>query len=250
MRETDSTTRRRVLKITGAAGATAFIAGCTDGNGNDEEPAEENGEEPAEENGEEENGEEMENGEVIEPDTRIVLFAETAGWEGEEPEEISGEENPTLTLQDGESYEIGWEEGDGQTHNIELVDEDDEVVDDYETDEAEEGGDDQFIEFDASDDIAEYVCRPHEGTMRGTIEIETNGNGAAEDENGEDENGEDENGEDENGEDENGEDENGEDENGEEENGEDENGEDENGEDENGEDENGEDENGEDEENN
>ncbi|MFU8869281.1 plastocyanin/azurin family copper-binding protein [Natronococcus sp.] len=242
MKETDTATRRNVLKIAGAAGAMAFVAGCTDGgngNGEDpaeeengEDPAEENGEDPAEENGEdpaEENGEDTENGEAIEPDTTIEFDAQTSGWVGIEPEEIADEENPTLTLQDGESYEIGWEESDGQVHNIELVDENDEVVDDYQTEESEEGGDDQFIEFDASDDIAEYVCRPHEGTMRGTIEIEANGNG--EDEADEEENGEEEeeNGEDEMDE-ENGEDtENGEDE----ENGEDtENGDDENGEDE------------------
>jgi plastocyanin len=209
MRETDRTSRRRVLKIAGAAGATALVAGCTDGNGNGEDPAEEE-EDPAEE---EENGmdeeeedpaedeeedpaedeeEENGNGEAIEPDTQIVLDAQTAGWVGVEPEEIADDENPTITLQDGESYEIGWEEGDGSSHNIELVDDSDEVVDDYETEEDTEGGDDQFIEFDATDEIVEYVCRPHEGTMRGSIEIgEGNGNGAAEDEE-EEENGMDE----------------------------------------------------------
>jgi plastocyanin len=219
MKETDQTTRRSVLKLTGAVGVTALVAGCTDGNGNGEDPAEEeNGEDPAEENGEdpaeEESGEdpdeeedpeeedpeededpdeEEQNGEALEPDTRIEFDAQTQGWLGVEPEEIADEENPTLTLQDGESYEIGWEEGDGSTHNIELVDDDDEVVDDYETEEDTEGGDDQFIEFDASDEIAEYVCRPHEGTMRGTIEIETNGtaeeNGDTEEDEDTEENG-------------------------------------------------------------
>jgi hypothetical protein len=206
MRDTDPISRRNVLKITGAVGVTTFIAGCNEGgNGNGDDPAEENGEEPADENGEEpaeENGDDEANGngngEALEPDTRIEFDAQTNGWVGVEPEEIADEENPTLTLQDGESYEIGWEEGDGSQHNIELVDEDDEVVEDYETEESDEGGDDQFIEFDATDEIAEYVCRPHENTMRGTIEIETNGagdengadeeeeNGAAEDEENED----------------------------------------------------------------
>lgn len=186
MRDTDPISRRNVLKITGAVGVTTFIAGCNEGgngNGNGDDQAEENDEEPADGNGDEEtngNG----NGEVIEPDTRIEFDAQTDGWVGVEPEEIADEDNPTLTLQDGESYEIGWEEGDGSQHNIELVDENDEVVEDYETEESEEGGDDQFIEFDATDEIIEYVCRPHEGTMRGTIEIETNGEG---DENGADE---------------------------------------------------------------
>ncbi|MDJ1432341.1 hypothetical protein [Halostagnicola sp. A-GB9-2] len=114
----------------------------------------------------------QEDDEALEPDTRIVFEGLTEGWLGVEPEEIADEDNPTLTLQDGESYEIGWEEGDGQEHNIELVDEDDEVVEDYETEEATEGGDEQFIEFDATDEIVEYVCRLHPETMRGEIEIE------------------------------------------------------------------------------
>ncbi|WP_306059578.1 twin-arginine translocation signal domain-containing protein [Natronococcus wangiae] len=166
MRETGSTTRRNVLKIAGAAGATALIAGCSDGGGN-------GGNGGGGGNG----GESQEGGQPvpIEPDTRIVFEAQTQYWLGVEPEDIADQENPTLALQDGESYEIGWEEGDGATHNIELVDDSDEVVDDYQTEEATEGGPEQFIEFDMSGDIAEYVCRPHQGTMRGTIEMEGGG---------------------------------------------------------------------------
>ena len=114
----------------------------------------------------------QEDDEALEPDTQIVLDAQTDGWIGVEPEEIADDENPTLTLQDGESYEIGWEEGDGESHNIELVDDNDEVVEDYETEEATEGGDDQFIEFDATDEIVEYVCQVHPEAMRGEIEIQ------------------------------------------------------------------------------
>lgn len=139
------TTRRRVLQTTGGV----LLLGLGSASASAQEDAED-----------------------IEPDTRIVFEALTEGWVGVEPEGIEDEENPTLTLQDGESYEIGWEEGDGQPHNIELVDEDDEVVEDYETEEATEGGDDQFIEFDATDEIVEYVCRVHPTTMRGEIEIE------------------------------------------------------------------------------
>lgn len=139
------TTRRRVLQLTG--GALLLGVGSAPANAQEDD-------------------------EALEPDTRIVLEALTEGWVGVEPEEIADEDNPTLTLQDGESYEIGWEEGDGQTHNIELVDDNDEVVEDFETEEADEGGDDQFIEFDASDEIVEYVCRVHPEAMRGEIEIE------------------------------------------------------------------------------
>ncbi|WP_323172341.1 hypothetical protein [Natrialba sp. PRR66] len=138
------TTRRRVLQLTGGALLLGF--GGASASAQDDE--------------------------TIEPETRIEFDAQTSGWVGIEPEAIADEDNPTLTLQDGETYEIGWEEGDGASHNIELVDENDEVVDDYETEEATEGGEDQFIEFDATDEIVEYVCRVHPNTMRGEIEIE------------------------------------------------------------------------------
>ncbi|ELZ02790.1 cupredoxin domain-containing protein [Natrialba asiatica] len=138
------TTRRRVLQLTGGALLIGF--GSASASAQDDE--------------------------VIEPETRIELDAQTSGWVGIEPEAIADEDNPTLTLQEDETYEIGWEEGDGASHNIELVDENDEVVDDYETEEATEGGEDQFIEFDATDEIVEYVCRVHPNTMRGEIEIE------------------------------------------------------------------------------
>ncbi|ELY95570.1 cupredoxin domain-containing protein [Natrialba taiwanensis] len=139
------TTRRRVLQLTGGALLLGFGSASASAQDDDE---------------------------AIEPETRIELDAQTPGWVGIEPEAIADEDNPTLTLQDGETYEIGWEEGDGASHNIELVDENDEVVDDYETEEATEGGEDQFIEFDVTDEIVEYVCRVHPNTMRGEIEIE------------------------------------------------------------------------------
>ncbi|MFC4438384.1 MULTISPECIES: twin-arginine translocation signal domain-containing protein [Natrialbaceae] len=176
MRETDPITRRNVLKIAGATGATALIAGCG-GNGNGgEEPAEENGEEPAEGN-ETEDNETGGGGEALEPDTRIVLMAETQGWQGQEPEEIADEENPTITLQEGESYEIGWEEGDGSSHNIEIRDDSDEVVDDLSTEVSDEGGEDQFLEFDASSEMAAYVCEPHQDTMNGELQVESGEDG-------------------------------------------------------------------------
>ncbi|ADD04034.1 uncharacterized protein Nmag_0446 [Natrialba magadii ATCC 43099] len=220
MAENNPTTRRTILKVSGAVGAGAFLAGCADnGNGNDEPAPDDDDDEPVTDD---ENDEpDDENGEAIEPGTVIELDAQTPGWIGIEPEEIEDEENPTITLEEGEEYEIGWEVGDGSTHNIELVDEDDEVVDDYETDEVDEGGDDQFIEFEATDEIAEYVCRPHDGTMRGAFEIVEAENGDEDDEaedNGDDENGNDDNGDDENGNDDTGNDENGDDENGDDEN--------------------------------
>jgi plastocyanin len=195
MRDRTRPTRRNVLKTVGVVGATAFIAGCND-NGNDEP----DDEEPANDEPDDDDEPDDENGEAIEPGTRIEFDAQTSGWVGIEPEEIADEENPTLTLQEGEEYEMGWEEGDGQQHNIEIRDEDDEVVDDLETEITDEGGDDQFLELEASEEMATYVCEPHEGTMIGDLEIE--GNGEAEDDEEDDEAEDEMDDEEENGEDE------------------------------------------------
>ncbi|WP_090504972.1 hypothetical protein [Natronorubrum sediminis] len=108
----------------------------------------------------------------IEPDTTIMFEGETAGWIGVEPEEIEGEENPTLVLEEGEEYEIGWEQGDDASHNLELVDEDDEVVDEHETEVTDDPNEDDTFEFEATDEIVEYVCRQHPDTMRGEIRVE------------------------------------------------------------------------------
>ena len=146
--------RRTALKVTGAAAATALVAGCSDDDDNG-------------------NGDEEEESFEMEAGERIVLYGDTAGWEGVEPSEIDGVQNPTLVLEEGEEYEIGWEEGDGQSHNIEIRDADDQVVDDLATDETNDTEpDDQFLEFEASEEMVDYVCLPHDTAMRGSIEVE------------------------------------------------------------------------------
>ncbi|MXV63726.1 hypothetical protein GS429_17000 [Natronorubrum sp. JWXQ-INN-674] len=154
---TDSThSRRTMLKLTGAAAATALVAGCSDDDDNG------NG------NGNGNGGFNMEAGETIELNGLI------GGWEGISPDEIAGEENPTLILEDGEDYEIGWPEGDGNDHNIEIWDENDELVEDYQTDTTTdtEPGDDQMIDITATEEMAYYVCEPHDNAMRGEIQVE------------------------------------------------------------------------------
>ncbi len=111
-------------------------------------------------------------GDIIEPGTAIEFEGDTGGWIGLSPEEIEGEENPTLTLAEGESYEIGWTEGDGAGHNVAVYDDDGEVVDDLSTSVVADPGDDQWLEFEASDEMAQYVCEPHLGTMVGNIEMQ------------------------------------------------------------------------------
>ncbi|MFC4540669.1 plastocyanin/azurin family copper-binding protein [Halosolutus amylolyticus] len=108
----------------------------------------------------------------IAPGTRVELVGEIAGWVGEAPRKIEDRENPTLVLREGEPYAIGWVDGDGAPHNVEIRDDDGEVVDDLQTDiVTEPDGDESVLEFTASDAMRRYVCRPHETTMRGEIVV-------------------------------------------------------------------------------
>lgn len=148
--------RRTALKLTGAAAATALVAGC--------------GSDDGDENG---NGDDSGDGGVeIDPDTEITFSGQQSGWEGLSPDEIDGEQNPTLILQEGETYNIGWTEGDDIEHNFEIRDSDDEVVDDYETDVTAEPDEDQILEIEVTSEMANYVCQPHDGSMRGEIQVE------------------------------------------------------------------------------
>ncbi|WP_265109332.1 cupredoxin domain-containing protein [Halosolutus halophilus] len=153
----DSTlSRRKTMKLAGATAATALVAGCSsdDNNGGDGDGG----------NGGDDTYE-------IDPDTTIELEANIGGWQGVAPSAIEGTENPTLVLEADADYEIGWNEGDGNQHNIQLRNESDEVVDDYETELSAEGGDDQFISFTATEEIVKYRCQPH-SAMEGEIQVQ------------------------------------------------------------------------------
>lgn len=133
----------------------------------DEELIEER--EEREEEAEEEGEEEEAIGEIIEPGTQIEFNGQTSGWVGIAPSQIEGEENPTLTLEEGESYEIGWTEGDGAGHNVAIRDGDGDTVDDLSIDVTTDPGDGEWLEFEASGEMDQYVCQPHIGTMQGNI---------------------------------------------------------------------------------
>lgn len=99
----------------------------------------------------------------------IVLDGETAAWIGVEPEPIADEENPTLGLTEGQEYDITWENVDGQPHNIQLLDENEEVLEG--TDIIEEQGETQTLTFEATAEMVEYICEVHPTTMVGAVEI-------------------------------------------------------------------------------
>ncbi len=154
MASDDPVSRRTTLKIAGAAASMALVAGCL-GNGDDDDDDNGNGDDgPVD----------------IEPG-EMVFEGYTAGWELVEPVE-GDESNPTIVLQEGETYTFTWTNEDGGRHNIEMWDDNDEVVEDYQTEIIDEQGAEQSLEFEAVSDITQYVCEPHTGTMIGEVVVE------------------------------------------------------------------------------
>lgn len=95
-------------------------------------------------------------------------------WTGLEPDFIEGEDNPTLVLIEGNEYDFHWVNADGVTHNMEIRDEDDEIIDDYQTEDVGEEGEETTLEgVEATEEMEVYICAYHETTQVGDIEVET-----------------------------------------------------------------------------
>ncbi|WP_143825081.1 plastocyanin/azurin family copper-binding protein [Natrinema ejinorense] len=184
--------RRTVLKLASVATASAGLAGCLEDGGGTDEPAttpEDGPDDEAEESppsGDEsdeaddgestaepdDEGESGDDSSPIEPGTEILFSAQTTHWEGLEPAAIEGRENPTLVLEAGAEYTIGWADGDGQPHHIEIRDDDDAVVDGLSTElSTETQPSEQTLTITASEEMSTYVCDPHGHQMRGQIDV-------------------------------------------------------------------------------
>ncbi|GAB7020382.1 PQQ-dependent sugar dehydrogenase [Halostagnicola bangensis] len=100
---------------------------------------------------------------------QIVLLGPTPGWIGVEPDEIEDEENPTLELEAGQTYEVTWENSDGLPHNFAILSADGEQL--VRSEITEETGEVQTVEFEATEEMAEYYCEMHPDTMRGDLVI-------------------------------------------------------------------------------
>lgn len=98
---------------------------------------------------------------------KIRLGGRIGGWQGRAPDAIAGETNPTLTLDAGQTYELTWKNIDGQGHNFALLNSDGEVL--KRTEIMSKPGETQTIEFTASTEMREYVCEPHQTSMKGTV---------------------------------------------------------------------------------
>jgi plastocyanin len=189
----DRFARRTVLGLAGVAASTGALAGCLGGGSSDDDPetSDGNGDDGGTGNETESDGGDGSDGSSGDGSdgssgdgsdggdgsgNEILFAGESMSWVGKQPSEIQGESNPTITLTAGETYSIGWDEGDGQEHKFEIWNENGTVVGGYETPAATEPGPDQVMEVEASSEMAEYVCKPHSTMgMRGTIEIEDGG---------------------------------------------------------------------------
>ncbi|WP_241431467.1 PQQ-dependent sugar dehydrogenase [Natrialba hulunbeirensis] len=109
-------------------------------------------------------------GDTFEGGTEFVFNGVIPAWFGMEPDELDGTENPTLELVAGETYTFTWENGDGQPHNVVILDETDTILE--RTEIISEQGETQSLEFEATPEMDRYVCEVHPGTMVGRVQVE------------------------------------------------------------------------------
>lgn len=151
MKEVSEGTRRRFMKILGTTGAALGLSGTM-------------GSATAQEG-------------VVET---IELLGERSGWVGVAPEGIADTTNPTLELGEvGGTYRIEWENGDGLTHNFVIRDEAGDVLEKTELVSSEGGT--ASVEFEATEEMVEYLCQPHPSAMNGEIVVGQSGGGEFQD---------------------------------------------------------------------
>lgn len=157
--------RRTFLKATGAATTAMLMAGCSsddgDGDGGDGDGNGDNG------GGD---GASVDDWEGV---TELYFEGQISHWGGVEPSHIDGGENPTVILFEGQDYEVTWENADGVVHDFTIVDENGDIVEDYQSDEVGTEGETATLEFTATAEMAQYICTYHRTTQVGDLQIES-----------------------------------------------------------------------------
>lgn len=98
------------------------------------------------------------------------LLGERSGWVGVAPESIADTKNPTLELSEvGGTYRVEWENGDGLTHNFVILNDQGDVL--ARTDLVSSQGGTASVEFEATEEMSEYLCEPHPDAMNGEIVV-------------------------------------------------------------------------------
>ncbi len=99
----------------------------------------------------------------------IRLAGETDGWSGIGPGGTADEQNPLMRLRDGRTYEVVWQNLDGDPHQFVIATANGEAV--VSSEPARENGQTRSVEFTARDRMDTYYCEFHPDAMRGTVQI-------------------------------------------------------------------------------
>lgn len=153
MTDQNATDRRQFLIAAGGTILATSLAGCSgsgDGGGGD---------------GSDDAG-------ALDPGTTVEIEGYVTHWEGLAPSSIEGEENPTIVLEEGAEYTFEWVNGDGSVHNLEIWDDGEDVVDDLETQDAQNEGEGASLTFTASSEMTSYVCSYHQAQQSGELDVQ------------------------------------------------------------------------------
>lgn len=163
--------RRTFVLAAGASAASIGLAGCLGGGGGGDGSSDDGNSDGSSSDGGDEGGQSDGGGAGDwEGVDEIRLEGVTQNWVGVSPAPIEDEENPTLVLTEGQEYDVTWENGDGVPHNIEFRNADGEVIEGTET--MGEQGQTQTLTIEATSEMVEYVCNPHETMMVGDVEVQ------------------------------------------------------------------------------
>lgn len=100
---------------------------------------------------------------------RIALEVRADGWIGRSPVEIENLKNPTHPMEAGQTYEIVWENVDGEEH--ELIIESGDGSELHASDSTASQGELVRLTVDASTEMDRYYCEYHPDTMHGQVEV-------------------------------------------------------------------------------
>ncbi|MCO8246165.1 MULTISPECIES: hypothetical protein [unclassified Haladaptatus] len=95
------------------------------------------------------------------------LGGQVSGWLGQSPEPLADKTNPTIQMVAGKDYVIGWENLDGNSHNIAIGDGKGNIL--KRTEVIEMKGATQTLEFTATTEMETYFSEFDPETMRGNL---------------------------------------------------------------------------------
>lgn len=129
---------RRTVLTAGVAACTSLTAGCLGIGGSDKSP-----------------------------EKTVFLGGRVNGWIGMYPNAIDGTTNPTLQLTPGTVYKIDWVNLDGKKHELIIKSKNGDEL--QYTEHATKKGTSRSVTFEATKEMARYICEYHPKSMRGTV---------------------------------------------------------------------------------